>query len=42
MIIDTHAHTVPGTMLDALKSEKRLFPSVGLMRLALRRRRRGT
>src|SRR5438874_12058590 len=30
MIIDTHAHTVPGTMLDALKSEKRLFPSVRL------------
>ena len=30
MIIDTHAHVVPGTMLDALKSEKRLFPSVRL------------
>jgi aminocarboxymuconate-semialdehyde decarboxylase len=30
MIIDTHAHTVPGTMLDALKSERRLFPSVRL------------
>jgi aminocarboxymuconate-semialdehyde decarboxylase len=30
MIIDTHAHTVPGTMLSALKSEKRLFPSVRL------------
>jgi len=30
MIIDTHAHTVPGTMLDALKSEPRLFPSVRL------------
>ncbi len=30
MIIDTHAHVVPGTMLDALRSEKRLFPSVRL------------
>ena len=30
MIIDTHAHTVPGTMIEALKSEKRLFPSVRL------------
>src|SRR5204863_2437674 len=30
MIIDTHAHTVPGTMLNALKSEPRLFPSVRL------------
>src|SRR5260370_9528671 len=30
MIIDTHAHVVPGTMLDALRSEKRLFPSVSL------------
>src|SRR5205823_1289757 len=30
MIIDTHAHTVPGTMLDALKSERRRFPSVRL------------
>src|ERR1700682_2459091 len=30
MIIDTHAHTVPGTMLDVLKSEPRLFPSVRL------------
>src|SRR5712691_3294293 len=30
MIIDTHAHVVPGTMLDALKSEKRLFRSVRL------------
>src|ERR1041385_2255261 len=32
MIIDTHAHVVPGTMLDALKSERRLFPSVSLDR----------
>lgn len=30
MIIDTHAHVVPATMLDALRSEKRLFPSVAL------------
>lgn len=30
MIIDTHAHVVPATMLDALRSEKRLFPSVRL------------
>lgn len=30
MIIDTHAHVVPGTMLDAMRAEKRLFPSVTL------------
>ncbi|MGE5270447.1 MAG: amidohydrolase family protein [Thiohalocapsa sp.] len=30
MIIDTHAHVVPKTMLDALRSEPRLFPSVRL------------
>jgi aminocarboxymuconate-semialdehyde decarboxylase len=30
MIIDTHAHVVPGTLLEALRSEKRLFPSVRL------------
>src|SRR5579864_7611059 len=30
MIIDTHAHVVPGTMLEALRNEKRLFPSVAL------------
>jgi aminocarboxymuconate-semialdehyde decarboxylase len=30
MIIDTHAHVVPGTMLEALRSEPRLFPSVRL------------
>ena len=30
MIIDTHAHVVPGSMLDSLRSEKRLFPSVRL------------
>ncbi len=30
MIIDTHAHVVPGTLLDALRSERRLFPSIKL------------
>jgi aminocarboxymuconate-semialdehyde decarboxylase len=30
MIIDTHAHVVPATLLDALRAEKRLFPSVKL------------
>src|SRR5688572_1680944 len=30
MIIDTHAHVVPATMLDALRTQKRLFPSVRL------------
>ena len=30
MIIDTHAHVVPGTMLDALRRETGLFPSVRL------------
>ncbi len=30
MIIDTHAHVVPGTMLDALRHETRLFPGVRL------------
>jgi aminocarboxymuconate-semialdehyde decarboxylase len=30
MIVDTHAHVVPGTMLEALRSERRLFPSVTL------------
>src|SRR6266568_8956712 len=30
MIIDTHAHVVPKSLLDALGSEKRLFPSVRL------------
>ncbi len=30
MIIDTHAHTVPKNLLDALNSERRLFPSVRL------------
>ena len=30
MIIDTHAHVVPGSMLEALRGERRLFPSVKL------------
>jgi aminocarboxymuconate-semialdehyde decarboxylase len=30
MIIDTHAHVVPETLLDALRAEQRLFPSVRL------------
>jgi aminocarboxymuconate-semialdehyde decarboxylase len=30
MIIDTHAHVVPATLLDALRAEKRLFPSIKL------------
>ena len=30
MIIDSHAHVVPGTMLEALRSERGLFPSVRL------------
>ena len=28
MIIDTHAHVVPGSMLEALRAEKGLFPHV--------------
>jgi len=28
MIIDAHAHLVPGALLETLRSEKRLFPSV--------------
>ncbi len=28
MIVDTHAHVVPAQMLEALRAEKRLFPSV--------------
>ena len=30
MIIDTHAHVVPKSLIDALRGEKRLFPSVRL------------
>jgi len=34
MIIDTHAHVVPQSLLDTLASEQRLFPSVRLDRTA--------
>jgi len=30
VIVDTHAHFVPAAMLEALKSERRLFPSVAV------------
>jgi aminocarboxymuconate-semialdehyde decarboxylase len=30
MIIDTHAHVVPGSLIETLRSERRLFPSVKL------------
>ena len=30
MIIDTHAHVVPATLLDAMRGQPRLFPSVTL------------
>ena len=30
MIIDTHAHIVPGSLIEALRSERRMFPSVRL------------
>ena len=30
MIIDTHAHVVPGGLIDTLRTERRLFPSVKL------------
>src|SRR5438270_2809295 len=30
VIVDTHAHVVPKSLIDALRSEKRLFPSVKL------------
>jgi aminocarboxymuconate-semialdehyde decarboxylase len=31
MIIDTHAHVVPGSLIETLCSERRLFPSVRLL-----------
>jgi aminocarboxymuconate-semialdehyde decarboxylase len=31
MIIDTHAHVVPGSLIEALRAEKRIFPSVRLL-----------
>jgi len=30
MIIDTHAHVVPGSLIEMLRSERRMFPSVKL------------
>jgi len=30
MVIDTHAHVVPESLIEALRSERRLFPSVKL------------
>jgi aminocarboxymuconate-semialdehyde decarboxylase len=32
MIIDTHAHFVPGAFLETLRSERRLFPSVRVVK----------
>jgi len=31
MVIDTHAHVVPGSLIEMLRSERRLFPSVRLL-----------
>jgi aminocarboxymuconate-semialdehyde decarboxylase len=31
MIIDTHAHVVPGSLIETLRAERRLFPSVRLL-----------
>jgi aminocarboxymuconate-semialdehyde decarboxylase len=31
MIIDTHAHVVPGSLIEALRAERRIFPSVRLI-----------
>jgi aminocarboxymuconate-semialdehyde decarboxylase len=31
MIIDTHAHVVPGTLIETLRAERRIFPSVRLI-----------
>jgi aminocarboxymuconate-semialdehyde decarboxylase len=31
MIIDTHAHVVPGSLIETLRTERRLFPSVRLL-----------
>jgi aminocarboxymuconate-semialdehyde decarboxylase len=30
MVIDTHAHVVPGSLIETLRAERRLFPSVTL------------
>ena len=31
MVIDTHAHVVPGSLIETLRTERRLFPSVQLL-----------
>lgn len=31
MIIDTHAHVVPGSLIETLRAERRIFPSVRLL-----------
>jgi aminocarboxymuconate-semialdehyde decarboxylase len=31
MIIDTHAHVVPGSLLETLRAERQIFPSVRLL-----------
>jgi len=31
MIIDTHAHAVPGSLIEVLRAERRIFPSVRLL-----------
>ena len=31
MIIDTHAHVVPGSLIETLRAERRIFPSVRLI-----------
>jgi aminocarboxymuconate-semialdehyde decarboxylase len=31
MIIDTHAHVVPGSLIETLRTERRIFPSVRLL-----------
>jgi len=30
MVIDTHAHIVPASLIETLRTERRLFPSVKL------------
>ena len=31
MIIDTHAHVVPGSLIETLRAEHRMFPSVRII-----------
>jgi hypothetical protein len=31
MIIDSHAHAVPGRLIEVLRAERRIFPSVRLL-----------